>query len=51
MRRREFIAVLGVTAFGPRSARAQQPAKPVVGFLNVGRAEPALTLPPLSAQD
>jgi putative tryptophan/tyrosine transport system substrate-binding protein len=39
MRRREFIAVLGVTAFGPRSARAQQPAKPLVGFLHLGKAD------------
>src|SRR5690349_2684629 len=39
MRRREFIGALGATAFCPRSAGAQQPAKPVVGFLNVGRAD------------
>jgi putative ABC transport system substrate-binding protein len=39
MRRREFIGVLGATAFYPRSAGAQQAAKPVVGFLNVGRAD------------
>lgn len=39
MLRREFIGVLGATALSSLAARAQRPAKPVVGFLHIGKAD------------